>query len=376
MVNADKDLVHYGTLGMKWGIRRYQPYPGDYHGDGKFVGKRKKPRWERTYEKSGYDANNRKTARQATKRLNDLDQARAETERNYSIAKSKGQILKADAYNKDVESINKEIDRTIKKLNKGDMHVSSEDIKRNAAQGKSLVAEVFGGYLGKAIYKTVTGTWKKDAEGKKYKVDTEGDWFKKANEKEKSQYVEKRSNEMRKEEASRNTSNKINGHEIDENLRKISLNPLASLSASYSVNVATNTAIAELHARNKYEKQAGDMSALSKSDRKHLNKQINTLAKADVDLQMALLKQEDARNIGATTSYADGVVDRATTRYNEAKYALNSSIKTLKSANNKSNQNVNSLARVMRNSGMTYSEIAKKLGVSESTVWAMVTDEG
>lgn len=112
---ADDYLAHHGILGMHWGIRRYQPYPGDYHGDGKFIGKRKKPRWERTYEKSGYDANSRKTARQATKRLNDLDQARAETERNYSIAKSKGQILKADAYKKDVESINKEIDRTIKK---------------------------------------------------------------------------------------------------------------------------------------------------------------------------------------------------------------------------------------------------------------------
>lgn len=38
-INTNEYLKHHGVLGMKWGIRRYQPYTGDKKG--KFIGKKK-----------------------------------------------------------------------------------------------------------------------------------------------------------------------------------------------------------------------------------------------------------------------------------------------------------------------------------------------
>lgn len=37
--NHESELYHHGILGMHWGIRRFQPYPKGYDGDGKFIGK-------------------------------------------------------------------------------------------------------------------------------------------------------------------------------------------------------------------------------------------------------------------------------------------------------------------------------------------------
>ena len=106
---GEEFIEHHGVMGMKWGVRRYHPYPKGHSG-GKEVGEAKQPR----------------TARQLKRALNknDLKISTAKYD-TYELSKRKAQVEKS--YNKSKSERAKE--RKMNTMKKLDSQIADKNAK-------------------------------------------------------------------------------------------------------------------------------------------------------------------------------------------------------------------------------------------------------
>ena len=113
-------LQHHGVLGMKWGIRRYQPYSKGEGKKGTFLGKKKKyTRKKEDPTKGMSDAElrnriNRLQMEKQYKQLTDKEKSRGQK----LVADILGNAAKQTATNYVSKAMTKGIDEMINNLNK------------------------------------------------------------------------------------------------------------------------------------------------------------------------------------------------------------------------------------------------------------------